>query len=1431
MASWLENTLQGEQGPQGIQGPVGPIGPQGPAGTTTLQVKLTETMAVGDVWVPAGTSDASEVKKALSAAILAGGKVGGVMLEAGTAGQTKTAAGPGTTVPAATLGTSAPAGGVGSPTEAGKSGKLVLNTATARVYQTRFPPPTAIVVGTYDVQGNGLIDPVNPGVASWVDNLASVSILDYGCDPTGAITEPAATETLAAFDLAYADAQATGKELLIPAGAFHLKSSRTISVPVRFVGRLKPATGTTITLEGPVLAPRRQIFENATAGLGTVVFAARACAEAALPEWWGASPDGRTQNGTTTANDTMMTSGSPIARVTGGMTAADVGKIAVAYEQTWLAAFRSTIATFTSATQVSLAANADKNISGNAARTLSFNTGTAVNSGTDEITWTAHTLNNGDPLTYTKVGSVNLGLTTATVYYARSTGANTITLHPTRDDAIAGANAMNLTASGSETHTLVSASKGGQLWIGLDSGAAIVAALTAAAGKMAVSLAPGGNYGSTLKINPAVGGAVRLRGNNAILKYVGAAGTGHFFSTDPGTDTGVSVGPNYLEHLTIDASKLLDDAIYMANESYPIRACALGGVWDNVAGVNALRHGHYHHAAQSSQFNYCRSQYTGGDGCTFIACNASRADHLIASNMLGTGANGIVIDSFTSAGGGNSYGGGDMTLLAPTAEVLDGFGLVVKDTGSYDQGGAGSGTVVQVYGGHLEGCGKSGARIARKGTIFEGVSVSNASGWFAVELCGRRTLPFNTTTAIDAAADTISIASHGLQHGDAVLYTKIGSQAIGLTTATRYYVRAVSTSLLAFYATRAQALADTSRIALTSAGGETHTLATELGADGSIVRGVFGSYGARVHAGCTNVQVSEVFNATTSSYLATTVDAKWSGKVQIDRAAGSVFVQNAIGVGTTAPRASLETRDGGAIFGRGHVYAESFASPWGGIGEAVNLLKQDRARATTPWTGGKGTATTVTNNAAPAPDGTITASRVEFRAGSSAQWFSWQEGDPQTYRGFLAISDPDTFTANAGTDVITTSRDYPNLTKVQVNSATTLPAGLAASTDYWTIRQSSTTSKLASSLANAIAGTAIDLTDAGTGTHYITSGRAYCYAECLQAAGLDSLGAVFVASGSSSTILEDTTLGTYADGVTAAGFISMGVQPGDEIRNVTEGKTAIVVSVDSETRLTTTTPAGQTPITDWTGDVYVPPQRVGLALSNGNATTITSAPSFAVDWAWRRYWIAGVTFYLADLTKKPRCNLTAATGGVAAAVVNTWASGLSLPVADSRLEPGPIVHTTTLPIATPRYGAPLNADHGGAPSLDAPGFWKSIDITKDTADGAELYKVPTDVRGFLIHRIFWEVTATAWTGGASSAIGVSSDDANYNTKGDLLGGATGDVATTLTANKWTGGTLGTKFGSNGVVVLAPGKILRFDRITSAFTAGTGRVWLYCSVLQ
>jgi len=81
-----------------------------------------------------------------------------------------------------------------------------------------------------------------------------------------------------------------------------------------------------------------------------------------------------------------------------------------------------------------------------------------------------------------------------------------------------------------------------------------------------------------------------------------------------------------------------------------------------------------------------------------------------------------------------------------------------------------------------------------------------------------------------------------------------------------------------------------------------------------------------------------------------------------------------------------------------------------------------------------------------------------------------------------------TFTADSTTDHLTATAHGLNTGDgpVQVsNSGGGLPGGLATSTNYWVIKIDANTFELATSLANALAGTQIDITTNGTGTQTV----------------------------------------------------------------------------------------------------------------------------------------------------------------------------------------------------------------------------------------------------------------------------------------------------------------------------------------------------------
>lgn len=93
-----------------------------------------------------------------------------------------------------------------------------------------------------------------------------------------------------------------------------------------------------------------------------------------------------------------------------------------------------------------------------------------------------------------------------------------------------------------------------------------------------------------------------------------------------------------------------------------------------------------------------------------------------------------------------------------------------------------------------------------------------------------------------------------------------------------------------------------------------------------------------------------------------------------------------------------------------------------------------------------------------------------------------------TTTGAQTLIGSNTFTASSSSGLLLTyANDWDTFTKVRfTNSGGALPTGLSIDTDYWLVRVSSTTARVATTLANAIAGTVVAYTDAGTGTHTLT---------------------------------------------------------------------------------------------------------------------------------------------------------------------------------------------------------------------------------------------------------------------------------------------------------------------------------------------------------
>ena len=80
-----------------------------------------------------------------------------------------------------------------------------------------------------------------------------------------------------------------------------------------------------------------------------------------------------------------------------------------------------------------------------------------------------------------------------------------------------------------------------------------------------------------------------------------------------------------------------------------------------------------------------------------------------------------------------------------------------------------------------------------------------------------------------------------------------------------------------------------------------------------------------------------------------------------------------------------------------------------------------------------------------------------------------------------------TFTASSSSGLLLTyTNDFQSYTSVKFSTTTTLPTGLNSTDVFWLVRVSANTARVATSLANAQAGTVISYTDGGVGTHTMT---------------------------------------------------------------------------------------------------------------------------------------------------------------------------------------------------------------------------------------------------------------------------------------------------------------------------------------------------------
>lgn len=131
----------------------------------------------------------------------------------------------------------------------------------------------------------------------------------------------------------------------------------------------------------------------------------------------------------------------------------------------------------------------------------------------------------------------------------------------------------------------------------------------------------------------------------------------------------------------------------------------------------------------------------------------------------------------------------------------------------------------------------------------------------------------------------------------------------------------------------------------------------------------------------------------------------------------------------------------------------------------------------------------------------------------------------------------------------------------------------------------------------------------------------------------------------------------------------------------------------------------------------------------------------------------------------------------------------------------------------------IASDAAGRFEIASSTFAISMAHTFETANNAVLFTVPVGFR-LIVQRMFHRVSADYVN--SSGRVGASSSNSAYNTAGDLIGGSGGDAAAALTIGV-RGGTIGTKFGSNGAVELIAGDTIKWNVIASGYTAGAGEL--------
>ncbi|MDA9824248.1 hypothetical protein N9D03_01270 [Alphaproteobacteria bacterium] len=723
---------------------------------------------------------------------------------------------------------------------------------------------------------------------------------------------------------------------------------------------------------------------------------------------------------------------------------------------------------------------------------MSFNGGAGgVATDTDTITTTTdHGFVTGDAVTYRlpDSGTVPTGLTSGTVYYVVKTGADTLKLATSYDNAVAGTpSVVNITGAGAtnghvlsktvvahdnvETYVLAAGTNeirinandtdtnvtGGSGADTVDvAGLTVTGTYSLAAGANAIVAANGAamqgatisTVGGTYSVNLAGGASVTMTDdhNNTATDITGASGTEQItISNATGAATTINGSSGSVVILADDRIAETshgyatgDAVVYRATAgSNPITGLTSGTVYyviSNTANLFSLA------SSAANAVEGTQIDLTGlGTGTTHTIAKAVVAHDNIETYVLADGTNEIRLHS--SGDGASVTGGtGADTVSISASNVVTGTYALAAGSNIVDlaNGVELQGATITATGGTYAINMADGATT--KMTVVQHNSATDITGVGATEEIqitdNMQKAVFNAA-GVDAGNDQLdTVANHGFVTGDAVMYRiPAGGTAVGgLSTDTTYYVIRIDDNTLKFATTYANAIAGTATALSVGVAGDGHTLDEVIVAadkvekytlaDGGQSEIVVNSatLGVNVDGGTGNdtVNVAGLDVSGTYALAAGTNEIIAKTGAEID---GATITTSA---GATY---SIHIADGSSV--KMKVAQHNSASDITGAGATETLTLADAAGANKTFNGSDSGAVNVAGD-------TITISSHGFST-----------GDAVTYAGELA-----------GTAI----------------------GGLTDGTTYYVIKSDDNSFKLATSHANATAGTPTAVTISSLGT-------------------------------------------------------------------------------------------------------------------------------------------------------------------------------------------------------------------------------------------------------------------------------------------------------------------------------------------------------------